>query len=147
MVNTMNTKAIPTAVAAAVAGGLTLFLMGFIFYVLLLADFFDSSVAKDPLDFPFIVLGEVVWGGLLVWIFSRAGISTLADGAKAGAVFGFLAALAFGFIMYGATTVADFTYYLADSVVWAIRYAVAGAVVGWSLGGWASGAGKQSEPA
>ncbi len=134
----MNTKAI----AASVAGGVTLFLLGFLFYELLLADFFAIDVAKDPIGIPYIVLGEVLWGGLLVWFFSRAGISTLADGAKAGAVFGFLAVLAFGFIQYGTTTIADLTVYLADSVISAVRFAGAGAVIGWSLGGWASAGGE-----
>ena len=126
----MNTKTL----VAAVAGGLTLFLTGFIFYELLLADFFATSVAKDPLSFPFIVLGEVVFGFLLAWVFGRSGTSTLADGAKDGAMIGFLIALAYGSILYGATTIADLSYYVADAVVWAVRFGAAGAVVGWYFG-------------
>ncbi len=126
----MNTKTL----VAGVAGGLTLFLTGFIFYGLLLADFFYTAVTKDPLSFPFIVLGEVLFGYLLAWIFGHAGTATLADGARNGAIIGFLIALAYGLIQYGATTIADLSYYLVDAVVWAVRFGAAGAVVGWYLG-------------
>ncbi len=119
---------------AALAGGVTLFVMGFIFYVLLLADFFTVAVVKEPPGFLYIVLGELVWGLLLAWVFARARITTVRDGAMAGAWFGFLAALAVGLIMYGATTVADLQYYLVDALVYAVRYAAAGAVIGLVLG-------------
>ena len=121
------------SLVAALAGGVTLFILGGLFYVLLLPGFFETAVAKDPPAFLFIVLGEIVWGLLLAWVFSNAGVCTMAAGAKAGAVFGLLVALATGLIMYGATTVADLTYYLGDVVVFAIRYAAAGAVIGWML--------------
>ena len=135
----------PKMLAAGVAGGLTLFVMGFVFYVLLLSDFFTTDVARDPPTLYVIVIGEVLFGILIAWVFSRSGTSTLADGAVAGAILGFLIALGFGLIMYGATTITDLTHYLADSVVYAIRWAVAGAVVGWSLGSWASDGSGQAD--
>ena len=108
--------------------------MGGIFYGLLLADFFAIEAAKDPPDFLFIVPGEVVFGFLLAWVLSRMGTSTVVDGAKDGALIGFLIALAYGLLLYGSTTLADLTHYLVDAVVWAVRYAAAGAVIGWLLG-------------
>ncbi len=45
-----------------------------------------------------------------------------------------LIALAYGLPLYGSTTVADLTCYLADAMIWALRYAAAGAVIGWWLG-------------
>ncbi len=126
----MNTKTL----VAALAGGLTLFVTGGLFYVLLLKDFFTVDVSTDTINLLFIVPGELVFGCLLGWILSRFGTSTVVDGAKNGALIGFLVALAYGLLLYGSTTMADLTYYLADAVVWAIRYACAGAVVGWLLG-------------
>ena len=126
----MNTKTL----IAAVAGGLTLFVTGGIFYVLLLGDFFTVDVTKDPPDLLFIAPGEIVFGCLLAWIFSRSGTSTVAGGAKDGALIGFLIALGYGLLLYGSTTIADLTLYLADAVVWAVRFAAAGAVIGWLLG-------------
>ena len=126
----MNTKMI----VAAVAGGLTLFLLGGLIYVLLLADFFTVDVSRDPANLLYIVPGELVFGCLLAWVLSCYGTSTVVDGAKNGALIGFLIALGYGLIMYGTTTIADLTLYLVDSVVWAVRFACAGAVIGWWYG-------------
>ncbi len=126
----MNTKTL----IAAVAGGLTLFLTGFIFYVLLLGDFFAVDVARDPPGFLYIVPGEIVLGYLLAWVLSCCGASSVVDGAKYGALVGFLIALGYGLIMYGATTITDLTHYLVEAVVWAVRFACAGAVIGWWYG-------------
>ena len=126
----MKTKEI----VAGVAGGIILFALGGIIYVLLFADFFASAIDKDPAGFPFIVGGEVVMGILLAWVLSRFGISNVADGAKNGAIFGAIAALGMGLIMYGAYDMYELSQHLADVVVWAVRYGAAGAVIGWLLG-------------
>ncbi len=126
----MNTK---TLIAAA-AGGLTLFLTGGLIYVLLLADFFTVEVSRDPANLLYIVPGELVFGCLLAWVLSCCGASSVVDGAKYGALVGFLIALGYGLIMYGATTITDLTHYLVEAVVWAVRFACAGAVIGWWYG-------------
>ncbi len=126
----MNTKTL----IAAVAGGLTLFLTGGCVYVLLLADFFMVEVSRDPANLLYIVPGELVFGCLLAWVLSCCGASSVVDGAKYGALIGFLIALGYGLLLYGSTTIADLTYYLVDVVVWAVRFACAGAVIGWWYG-------------
>lgn len=126
----MNTNTL----IAAVIGGLTLFVTGFIIYVLLLADFFAVDVAQDPPNLLPIVLGEICFGFLLAWIFGRTGTSSVGDGARDGAIIGFMIALAYGLILFGATTIADLSYYLSDAVAWAVRYAAAGAAIGWWYG-------------
>ena len=126
----MNTKTL----IAAVAGGLTLFLTGGLVYVLLLADFFMIAVSRDPVNLLFIVPGELVFGCLLAWVLSCCGASSVVDGAKYGALIGLLIALGYGLIMYGATTITDLTHYLVEAVVWAVRFACAGAVIGWWYG-------------
>ena len=126
----MNTNTL----IAAVIGGLTLFVTGFIIYVLLLADFFAIDVAQDPPSLLPIVLGEICFGFLLAWVFGRTGTSSVGDGARDGAIIGFVIALAYGLILFGATTIADLPYYLSEAVAWAVRYAVAGAAIGWWYG-------------
>lgn len=121
-------------IVAGLAGGVTLFLLGFVFYVLLFGDFFLSSAAKDPPIFPAIILGELVWGCLLAWLFSGLGVSSVAEGAKTGALIGVLASIAIGLILYGAYDLSTLTQRAADVVVVAIRYGAAGAVIGWLLG-------------
>ena len=126
----MNTK---TLIAAA-AGGLTLFVTGGLVYALLLADFFTVEVTRESANLLYIVPGELVFGCLLAWVLSCCGASTVLDGAKYGALVGCLIALGYGLLLYGATTIADLTYHLADAVVWAVRFACAGAVIGWWYG-------------
>ena len=126
----MNTK---TLIAAA-AGGLILFLTGGLVYALLLKDFFTVDVTRDTANLLYIVPGELVFGCLLAWVLSCCGASTVLDGAKYGALIGFLIALGYGLIMYGATTITDLTHYLVEAVVWAVRFACAGAVIGWWYG-------------
>ena len=126
----MNTKML----IAAVAGGLTLFVTGGLVYVLLLADFFTVEVTRESANLLYIVPGELVFGCLLAWVLSCCGASSVVDGAKYGALIGCLIALGYGLLLYGATTIADLTYYLVDVVVWAVRFACAGAVIGWWYG-------------
>ncbi len=123
----MNTKTL----IAGLAGGASLFLMGSLFYFLLLPDFFDTSIAnQSPLIVP-IVLGELVFGILLAMVFTRSGVSSLNDGAKAGAMIGALVALANGLILFGALDGGNtLTQLLVDAVVWGVRWGVAGAVIG-----------------
>ena len=126
----MNTKML----IAGVAGGLVLFVTGGLVYVLLLADFFTVEVTRESANLLYIVPGELVFGCLLAWVLSCCGASTVLDGAKYGALIGCLIALGYGLLLYGATTIADLTYHLADAVVWAVRFACAGAVIGWWYG-------------
>ncbi len=126
----MNTKTL----IAGVAGGLVLFLTGGLVYVLLLADYFTFEVSRETANLLYIVPGELVFGCLLAWLLSCCGVSSVVDGAKNGALIGFLIALGYGLLLYGSTTIADLTYYLVDVVVWAVRFACAGAVIGWWYG-------------
>ncbi len=126
----MNTKMI----VAAVAGGLVLFLTGGLVYELLLADFFTVEVSRDTANLLYIVPGELVFGYLLAWVLSCCGASSVVDRAKYGALIGFLIALGYGLLLYGSTTITDLTHYLVEAVVWAVRYACAGAVIGWWYG-------------
>ena len=126
----MNTKML----IAAVAGGLTLVVTGGLVYVLLLADFFTVDVTRESANLLYIVPGELVFGCLLAWVLSCCGASSVVDGAKYGALVGFLIALGYGLIMYGAMDITDLTHYLVEAVVWAVRFACAGAVIGWWYG-------------
>ncbi len=126
----MNTKML----IAAACGGLVLFLTGGLVYVLLLADYFTFEVSRESANLLYIVPGELVFGCLLAWVLSCCGASSVVDGAKYGALIGCLIALGYGLIMYGATTITDLTHYLVEAVVWAVRFACAGAVIGWWYG-------------
>ncbi|MCZ6757784.1 MAG: hypothetical protein O7C39_05825 [Bacteroidetes bacterium] len=126
----MNSKTL----IAALLGGLTLFVLGYIVYGLLLADFFASSVDRAEPLILYIGLGELVFGYLIVWVFSQTDTSTAADGAKAGAILGLLLFLGLNLIMYGVFEMYELSTNLVDVLVGTVRFGVAGAVVGWYLG-------------
>lgn len=131
---------------SGVAGGAAYFLLGFLFYGVLLMKFFEanagsaSGVMKEPLEWWALILGNIFWGLLLAVIFGRwANISTFMTGLKAGAVIGLIAALSFDLSMYGTSNLSNLTGMLVDVVVATVMTALAGGVVGLVLG-----AGKSS---
>ncbi len=128
------------SVLAALAGALTLFLLGYVLYGLLLMDFYTANtgaatgVMKDPPDWLWLLLGQLAGGALLVLVLGWAGSTSLASGLKAGALFGLLMALFIDFTMYGTTHINNLTVTILDPIVAAIHMGVAGAVVGAMLG-------------
>ena len=124
-------------VLAAVAGAVTLFVLGFLTYAVLLRDFFAANataVQTEPVLWA-IAVGELAFGCLLAYIFSRwAGISTFTGGFQGGAIIGALMALGFGLIQFGAIGALNLTAVAAEVVISLIRYGIAGGVVGLVLG-------------
>ncbi len=128
-------------IMAMLAGAVTLFLLGYVFYVALLADFFMKAAGsaagtfrQEPILWS-IFLGEAAMAALITLIFGRwASIKTFTGGLKAGAIIGILAGLSINFVFYGTTTLGTMTSGLADSIVTLIRHAIAGGVIGWVLG-------------
>ena len=123
-----------------VVGGLTLFLMGYLLYVVLFTSFFEShslgtNYMKDPPDMLFIILGNLANGALFTYIFMKwAGIKTAATGLQAGATIGLLTGLAWDFLMYGTANLMDITGTIVDVIIVTVMSAVAGAAIGWYLG-------------
>ena len=130
---------------ATLAGAVTLMILGFLLYVVLLGNLLSdlgmsADCMREPPNLLVIFFGNVAGALLLAHVFSRwAGITTFATGAKAGAIIGVLVSLYAGLIQFGTTTIADsITPYLLDAVISAILWAVGGGVVGLILGKTAS---------
>ncbi len=122
-------------------GGAAIFLLGFLFYGILLMKFFTAQegsatgVSKEPMEFWALALGNLALGALLTYIFERwAGITTFAGGLKGGLVVGFLMSLSFDLTMYGTSNIMTLTGALVDVVVYTVMIAVAGGLIGWLLG-------------
>ncbi|KPM47905.1 hypothetical protein [Jiulongibacter sediminis] len=137
----MNTKSI----VAGLLAGLTLFLLGWLIYGILLADLFSdmggtaTGVAKTDEEMMssihWLVIGQMALGLLLSYIFAKwASISTFSGGAKAGAVIGAFVAIGWDFTMLGTSNVTSLSSTLLDVVLMIIQMALAGAVAGWWLG-------------
>jgi hypothetical protein len=126
---------------ATLAGGITLFILGYLFYVVVLAGFFAAhagtatGAVREPPIIWGIFVAELALAALMTIIYGRwATISTAVGGLKAGAVIGLLYALNFGLVMFATTNTTDLTAVAVDLVVSAVRLGIAGAVIGLILG-------------
>ena len=128
---------------AGLIGGAVALILGFVFYAVLLADFFEANAgsatgvmrADDEMLWGPMIIGHLAWGGLYALIFGRwATISTFVTGAKAGAVIGVLVSLTYNMIGMGTTHVMNMTGALVDVAVMGVISALVGGAVGWFLG-------------
>ncbi len=135
---------------ATVAGGVTLFILGALIYGLALADFYAANAGsatgvlrEEPL-FWSLAIGELAFAALLTLVLGRwAGVSSVGEGLKQGAIVGFLLALGINLITYGVMNTMNLTAALADVVVGTFRLGLAGAVIGAVLARSGNGAGHR----
>lgn len=147
----MNTKFL----SASLAAGLTLFILGWLFYALLLMNFFEANtmvagVWKESPNLLFILLGELLTGAALVYVVSTlGGALDFAGGTKTGAMLGLLLGLGLALTFYGSSNMMTLMGWLGDTVVTIIRFTIAGGVGALVMGkmGGAAGEPAASEPA
>lgn len=115
---------------ATIAGGVTLFVLGFLIYGVLLADFFaNDAVSAEPIWWA-VTLGQLLSAAFLAVILGWKGVATGKEGFHAGAVVGALMGLAFGLMMYGTMdNVHTMATLIGDTVVSLVMYGTAGAVI------------------
>lgn len=122
---------------ASVAGGVTLFVLGGLIYGLALKDFADANSAITMPDQPVwwsMILAQMAMGGFVAYIYGNwAQISTFVSGARAGAVIGVFIGAGTGFDLASLGIITE-TFAAVDVFLWAVRFAVAGGVVGHVLG-------------
>ena len=102
-------------------GGITLFLVGYLIYVLAFADFFAANAGSAtgvdrevPLYWA-VALGNLSLAALVTLaVGSRAGSSTIGAGFKIGAIVGFLVWFGVDFIQYGIGNISNLTATLVD---------------------------------
>lgn len=91
----------------------------------------NSTIVVDPDPiFWAMILSQLVMGGFLAYIYgNRASISTFSGGARVGALIGLFLGVGVGFDLYSLAMV-TLKFTLVDPVLWMIRFAIAGGVVG-----------------
>ncbi len=116
-------------------GFLTHFILGFLFYGLLAADFFAShaviEAGRDPMNMGFITFSSLFQAFFLSVIykcFARDKYS-LKSGFKFGVLIG-LFYVGVGFMMYGTMNLIDCTALIVDSIYSVLFYGIIGAVIG-----------------
>lgn len=120
---------------ATIVGAVVLMVLGFVFYGLLLMDFFAANtgtatgVVKDPPDWLWLSLGQIAGAALLTLVIGWAGAKSPAAGLKVGAIFGFLMSLGIGLTMLGTTNTTTLVAAIVDPFVAAAMFGITGAVV------------------
>jgi hypothetical protein len=130
-------------ILATLAGFVTLFLLGWLLYGMLLMDFFAANagtatgVVRSDTEMVWwaLVLGNVMQAYLLVYIFSKwTTITNFVEGLKAGIVIGLILGFAINLSMYGTMNTMNLTAVLVDPLVGAVMQGLTGGVIGMVLG-------------
>jgi hypothetical protein len=116
-------------------GGIVFFLLGWVFYGILLKDFMASNSVSMKADADMVwwalIVGNLAMGFLLAYVIGKGSGATAASGATTGFVVGLLVALSFDLVTYATSTAAPTLKAIAaDVAVFAVMSAIAGAVVG-----------------
>jgi hypothetical protein len=131
----MNTK---NFIIGGIVGGVVFFLLGWLVYGNLLTQYFQDHPgtatnvdrAMDQYEWWALILGNLLFGFLLSYIFAKAGVATLTNGLITGAVVGFLMCSAIDLTLYGTTNIASKRAIAADIVAFTVMSAIVGAVIG-----------------
>lgn len=124
-------------IVGGIIGGIATFFLGYLFYGTLFSSYFDAHATTGPVDMTKMVwwamiAGNLCNGLLLAYVFGKANVSSVSGGGKVGFILGLLMALATSLIGYSlGKGMNDLTSLAADVILFAIMYAIAGALVGW----------------
>ena len=129
-------------ILGTLAGTVVLFLLGWVFYGMLLMDFFSSNVGSagnvmrsdEEMVWWALILGNMLQAYLLVYVFSKTNIGTFSGGLKQGGTIGFILSLGFNLTMFATTNISTLTSSLVDPFVSAVMMGLAGGVIGLIVG-------------
>lgn len=135
----MNTK---NFLIGGIVGGLIFFLLGYLFYGVIFNQYFldhpgtatNVARAMDQMQWWALILGNILEGFVLSYIFVKAGVATLSSGLTTGGIVGLLIGASIGLIMYGTTNMYSKHSMVADIGITTVRFAIAGAVIAVVLG-------------
>ena len=125
---------------ATLAGGVAVFVMGFLLYGMAMAGFFANNagtatgVMKEAVLFGPLIIGQIALAGFLTMVMGWRGSNSAGAGLKTGALVGLVVAIGFGFTNYGVMNLSNLTATLVDPVIFMIQLGVGGAVIGAVLG-------------
>lgn len=116
--------------ASGFVGSIIYFLLGWVFYVYLFKDFFPENPNEGEENLIMIYLGCLSYALFIAYIFTKwAQISTLATGAKAGALIGLFMGLIWNFFYIAMSPDYPWESFGADVVIMIISTAITGAVI------------------
>ena len=128
-------------VIGTLSGGITMYVVGYLIWNLLFADFFAANVGsatgvdRDTELVWAVVLGTFSLAALVTLaVGSCARASTIGEGCKIGAIVGFLVWFGADFILYGIGNVSNLTATIVDPLLEIIRTGIGGTVIAAVLG-------------
>ena len=124
-------------VAGIIGGGVVLYVLGYLIFETLLADFYAANagsatgVSRDPQILWAVGAAALAYAALiLVALKAHATTLNVTNGMKAGAIVGFLLWACADFTFYGITNVNNLTLTIVDPLVELVRGGITGAVLG-----------------
>jgi uncharacterized membrane protein len=127
-------------VVGTIAGGIVLFVLGYVFFDLLLGDFYAANsgsatgVMREAPVFWAVGVGAIAYTVLVLYALRSQGASvSVATGMKTGAIVGCLIWLCADFTLYGITNMSNLTVTIVDPLVEIVRGGIMGAVLGMLL--------------
>jgi hypothetical protein len=128
-------------ILAAAVGGVVMFLLGFLFFGILFANFFAAymvkyeGLMKDPPEISLIFLFNLAWAWLIAFVMEWAGIRTITGGVKAGAAIMFALILGVNLQYYAFMNLhTSIVPMIVDVLIVTAMGAAAGAVIALVLG-------------
>ena len=126
---------------AAVCGAVVTFVLAGLSFGLLFAGFFAShfpeefaGVNRTAVNFPLIVVADLLYATMLAFVLDRAGVRTAGRGALYGAFIGFMVVLHFDLLWAATTYLTTPPAMAANVAISTAMSAAAGAVIATALG-------------
>jgi len=127
-------------VLGTIVGGIVLYVLGYVFFDLLLGDFYAANggsatgVMRETPVFWALGVGAVAYTLLVLYALrSQGAAASMASAMKTGAIVGFLIWLCADFTLYGITNMSNLTLTVVDPLVEIVRGGIMGAVLGMLL--------------
>ena len=123
-----------------VAGGVAFLLLGSLIYEVILGGFYRANlgsatgVSRELPIWWAMVVSQLALAAVVTYVFLHANVATASDGLRTGAIVGLLLGITMSFDLYSVTNWSNMTVAFVEPFVWAVRTALAGAVIGWTLG-------------
>lgn len=127
-------------VVTVFTGTVVLFVLGFLFYVVLLGGFYEAHLGSAtgvlrevPVGWA-MVIAHAGLASMLAFVLVQADAASFGDGLRTGVLFGLLFGVAVAFDLYAVTNWSVLPVPFVEPLVTATRLALASAAMGWVLG-------------
>ena len=122
--------------AGTIVGGIVLYAVGYLIFSMAFASFYAANAGSATgVDRPAelmwaVVLGNLGYAALICYAMGARTTSGLVEGAKVGAIVGFLAWFTADFTLYGFQNVSNLTRTIVDPLLEIVHGGIGGAVIG-----------------